>query len=93
MSVCVMGKLGLMQQHSFLFAPSYTGFTKNYKNSTFQRRKLIIAQNYQFYGYFCPSGGWRGRIRAGKKRGGGSAANCPYNGFPGLHQAIFFSYL
>ena len=57
MSVCVMGKLGLMQQHPFLFAPAYTGFTKNYQNSTFQKRKLIIAQNYQFYGYFCPSAG------------------------------------
>ena len=26
-----------------------------------------------------------------EEKGGGSAANCPYNGFPGLHQAISFS--
>ena len=83
MFVCVMGKLGLMQQHPFLFAPSHTGFTKvNFQHIPKEsvdncKKKYIYIYIYFFLGggaFFCLRLKlYRERIGAEKKGGCGAA--------------------
>ena len=93
-NVCVCyGETGINATTFVLVCPGLHWIYQKLPKFNFPKEKIDNCAKLSILWLFLFVCWWRGRIGAGKKRGGGSAANCPYNGFPGLHQAISFSCL